>query len=678
MNSFRMDKIIDNYHGTKIADPFRWLEEPDCQDTIDFIDSQLLKTREYLDAYPARKEIKQRITELWNYEKYSTPQKKGELYYFLYNNGMKNQPLLYRSATLEIHPSMAELVIDPNTFSADGTKALSNYSISPDGRYMAYCISDSGSDWQDIKIMDLNTKQDLAETIKWCKFTPLPWLPDSSGFLYSRYPDPSTVAPEDTSRYNKVFEHKINTDQEQDQLIIADEHDRNKSFRPFITDDGQFLIVNVSIGSASGNMVYCRQWGEAEFTKLVTAPKTLSVFLGNTDQTLYFLTNALAPRRKIVAIDYNNPEPENWQDIVTEGLDVITQATMTKNYFVTATMHDAYHQIIIYNKLGHLIKRLELPTLGAITELNSKQDSNIFYFDFSSYLYPKTIFKCDIENPAIKVLWQPKVDFDFSSYQTCQVFYESKDGTKIPMFISHKKDLVKDGNNPTFLYAYGGFNAPRIPEFKIPDLVWMERGGVFAVANIRGGSEYGEEWHEAGMLEKKQNVFDDFISAAEYLIDEKYTNPQKLAIKGRSNGGLLTAACMLQRPDLYGAVISQVPVIDMLRYHKFTVGRFWIPEYGDAEANADHFRFMYPYSPLHNVKFGTVYPPVMIMTAKTDDRVVPAHSLKFAATLQTVNLGNNPILLRVEFGAGHGLGKPTHLLIDEQADVYAFIDKALN
>ena len=679
MKKFRMDNVIDNYHGTKIADPFRWLENPESQDTIDFIDSQLTQTREFLDNNSNRAEIKDRITELWNYEKFGAPFKKGDFYYFQYNDGMKNQPLLYRSKDLDIHPSKAELVIDPNEFSSDGTKALSLFTISPNGKYMSYCVSESGSDWVTIKIMDLATKELLPETIKWSKFTPLPWLPDSSGFMYSRYPDPATVAPEDSSRFNKVYLHKLNTEQPNDTLVIEDLNDKNKSFRPHISNDGEFLLMYVSKGSASGNMVYCKRLNEdGEIQPLINVDETNAYFLGNDDNILYFMTNINAPRYKIMAVDYNNPQPENWRDIVAEGLDVINNAIMVKGHFVTANLHDAYYQIIIYNKLGQLIKRLDLPTLGAITALSGKEDSNIFYFSFSSYLYPNTIFRVDVDNPVVKVQWKPKMNFDFDSYETYQVFYESKDGTKVPMFISHKKGIVKDGNNPTFLYSYGGFNVPRIPEFKVPDLVWMERGGIFAVANLRGGSEYGEEWHRAGMLEKKQNVFDDFIGAAEYLVAENYTSPKKLAIKGRSNGGLLTAACMLQRPDLYGAVISQVPVIDMLRYHKFTVGRFWIPEYGDAETKADHFRFMYPYSPLHNVRFGTVYPPVMIMTAKTDDRVVPAHSLKFAATMQTINLGNNPILLRVEFGAGHGAGKPTHLLINEQSDVYTFIDKMLN
>lgn len=679
MKKLRMDNVIENYHGTNIADPFRWLEDPQNQETINFIDNQLQETREFLDNNSNRVAIKERITELWNYEKFSAPYKKAGYYYFSYNDGMKNQPLLYRSKGLDIHPTNSELVLDPNSFSNDGTKALSLYSISPNGKYMAYCVSNSGSDWQTIKVMSLDTKELLSDTIEWSKFTPLPWLPDSSGFMYSRYPNPATVAPEDNSRFNKVYLHKLNTEQQADNLVIEDVKDKNKSFRPQISEDGQYLFMYVAKGSASGNMIYCRKLAEnTEIKPLIAVEKTISSFLGNDENILYFLTNINAPRFKVIAIDYNNPEQEYWRDIVAEGLDVIDNVIMIKDHFVTATLHDAYYQIIIYNKLGQLIKRLDLPTLGAITALSGKSDSNIFYFSFSSYLYPNTVFKVDVENPVVKVQWKPKMNFDFESYETYQVFYESKDGTKIPMFISHKKGLIKDSNNPTFLYSYGGFNVPRIPEFKVPDLVWMERGGIFAVANLRGGSEYGEQWHEAGMLEKKQNVFDDFISAAEYLIAEKYTSPKKLAIKGRSNGGLLTAACMLQRPDLYGAVISQVPVIDMLRYHKFTVGRFWIPEYGDAENNAEHFRFMYPYSPLHNVRFGTVYPPLMIMTAKTDDRVVPAHSLKFAATMQTVNLGNNPILLRVEFGAGHGLGKPTHLLINEQSDVYAFIDKILN
>ena len=676
MKIIKMDEIFDHYHGTTIADPFRWLEDSDSEATNQFITDQLGDTRRYLDTHENRAPIKARITELWNYEKFGVPKKQGDYFYYLYNDGMKNQPVLYRSQTLDDHPTAGQLVFDVNVLDRAGKKALTEFSISPDGQYMAYGISESGSDWQTIYIRDLMSGLNLKESITWCKFTMLPWLADSSGFMYNSYPDPATVPAEDTGCYSRVYLHRLHTESSEDQLLIEDQEDKKKTFRIQEVTDNDYLIVNVSKGSASGNEVWLKEInGNSCFTPLITVPQTLSMYLGNNDHIFYFLTNIDAPRRRVVAIDINQPAQDEWQTIIPEGMDVITQALMTKGHFVTADLHDAYHQLLIYSHSGQLMKRLELPTMGAISTLSGKADRDEFYFDFASYLYPNTVFRGDTRELKSTVLWRPHLDFDFEQYQTTQVFYESKDGTRIPMFISCRKDLVLNSDNPTFLYSYGGFNIARIPEFKAPDLVWMERGGIFAVANLRGGSEYGEEWHQAGMLENKQNVYDDFIAAAEYLIEQKYTRRERLAIKGRSNGGLLTAACMLQRPDLYGAVISQVPVIDMFRYHKFTVGRFWVPEYGDAESNAEHFAFMYKYSPLHNVRFGTVYPPIMIMTAKTDDRVVPMHSLKFAATLQTVNVGHNPILLRIEFGAGHGGGKPTSLLIDEQADVYTFLDK---
>ena len=675
MQKYRIDNVIDNYHGTLIADPFRYLENPNDPDTDKFINEQNALTRKHLDMSPEHEYYQKRIKELWNYEKFSTPKKIGEYFYFFYNDGLSNQPKFMRTSNLDI--TQAELVLDLNKVDESGQTALSSYSVSPDEKYLAYGLSVSGSDWQTIFIKDLETGQDLADQIKWCKFTTLPWLPDSSGFFYSRYPNPKTVSEEDNSRYNKVYLHEIKNPQSSDSIIVEDE-DPNKSFRLEISRDKKHLILNVSKGSSSANHIWHKKYdSDDSFEPLIETEKSISQFLGSIDDTLYFLTNDKAPRKRIISINLDEKSEDSWLTVVPEGMDVITGAVMTKEAFALAIMHNAYHQVMLYSHTGQFLKRIDLPTLGAITEMHADYDNNNIYFDFASYLYPNSVFMCEIEKGKAEVLWQPEIDFDFNSYETYQVFYPSKDGTEIPMFISHKKDLEKNGRNKVFLYSYGGFNLARIPEFKASDLAWLEKGNVFAVANLRGGSEFGEEWHQGGMLEKKQNVFDDFIGAAEFLIRENYTTNDRLAIKGRSNGGLLTAACMLQRPDLYGAVISQVPVIDMFRYHKFTVGRFWIPEYGNAEKNPDHFKFMYDYSPLHNIRFGTIYPPLMIVTAKTDDRVVPMHSFKFAASLQTVNLGDNPILLRVEFGAGHGSGKPTNLLINEEADIYTFIDNTL-
>lgn len=678
MKKLKMSDTIKNYHGTNIADPFIYLENPNDPDTEKFIQMQNSQTRTFLDSSKKLETYKKRIKELWDYEKFSAPQEYSDYFYYQYNDGLSNQPVFVRTSDLATPPEECEVIIDPNKIDNTGQTALACYSVSPDGAFLAYGLSVSGSDWQIIRVKDLITKKDLSDIIMWCKFTTLPWLPDSTGFFYSRYPNPETVSEEDSSRYNKVYLHKLNSAQEKD-IIIKEDLDPNKNFRPKISDDGKYILLNVSQGSSSSSYIYFKELdSDQDFKPLIDTKDTISEFLGNVGNIFYVLTNYDAPRKRIISIDIENLEQKNWETVVPEGVDVITHASMGSTTFALAFMHNAYHQLMLYSLSGQFIKRVELPTLGAINELNADKDRDSFYFDFASFLYPGSVFKCDATKGVASTLYSPNVDFNFDDYKTYQVFYTSKDGTEVPMFINHHKDLKLDGTNKAYLYSYGGFNIARIPEFKASDLVWLEKGNIFAVANLRGGSEFGEEWHKAGMLEKKQNVFDDFIAAAEYLIEEGYTNSNQLAIKGRSNGGLLTAACMLQRPDLYGAVISQVPVIDMFKYHKFTGGRFWIPEYGNAEENPDHFKFLYEYSPLHNIRLGTVYPPILITTGKTDDRVVPMHSFKFAASLQTINLGDNPILLRVDFGAGHGAGKPTNMLINEEADIYTFVDTMLS
>lgn len=677
----RKVQIIEDFHGTKVADPYRWLEDDRSLEVAEWAETQNEVTRAFLDRHPARSAYLERITELWNYPKYGVPHRLSGYYYFQENDGMQNQAVLYRALDLD---GEREVVLDPNGFSDDGTVALTNYSVSQDGGYLAYGTSESGSDWQVIRVLNLKTKELVPDTINWCKFTSLPWAPDGSGFFYSRYPQPGTVPPEDGSRYNKVYFHKLGSPQSEDQLIYERQDRKNWSFSVSITDDNRYLILRIGEGTDPRNRIYYRYLDSGtdfnsgtDFTPLLDNFDARYQLLGNTDDTFYFLTNKDAPRGRIIAIDLNNPHISAWEDLVPEQEEVVADARYVGGHFIVVGMKDAHHHIQIYSAEGDLVDRVGMPTVGTIIEINDKPKQQEFFFAFQSFLYPPTIFHYDLNRRQASIKWRPAINFDTPQYETKQVFYTSKDGTRIPMFLTHKKDLALDGNNPTLLYAYGGFNASRMPEFVVADLAFIERGGVFAMANLRGGSEYGEAWHQAGMLEKKQNVFDDFIAAGEWLIEHGYTCQQKLAIKGRSNGGLLTAACMVQRPGLYGAVISQVPVIDMLRYHKFTVGRFWIPEYGDAESNADHFAFMYAYSPLHNVRVGAVYPPIMIMTAKSDDRVVPAHALKFAATLQDVAVSDNPILLRVEDKAGHGAGKPTHKQIEEYVDLYTFIDKAL-
>lgn len=678
MTKIKKNKAIKNYHGTKIADPFSYLENSNDPDTKMFIEKQNLQTRNFLDQFKESKEYKERIKELWDYEKFSVPQKYSEYFYYQYNDGLRKQPILLRTDDLTKSPEKCQVIIDLNEIDSSGQTSLANYSVSPDGNYLVYGLSISGSDWLLIKVKDLKSQKDLSDEVMWCKFTSLPWLPDSTGFFYSRYPNPETDNEEDSSKNNKVYLHKLNTSQEED-ILIKEDANPDRNFRPWISDDGTYNILYVSEALTTGNYIYYKELeSKGDFIPLIEVKDSMTQFLGNVDNIFYFLTNYQAPKRRIISIDINNPKEENWKTIIEEGQDVITQVSMSKSNFAVIFMHNAHHNLCIYNLSGDLINKVELPSLGAINELKADKDKDSFYFDFASFLYPNSVFRFDAEEGLAKLIYSPHVDFDFENYKTYQVFYKSKDGTQVPMFITHDKDLKLDGNNKAYLYSYGGFNVPRIPEFKASDLAWLEKGNIFAVANLRGGSEYGEEWHKAGMLENKQNVFDDFIGAAEYLIEEGYTNNKKLAIKGRSNGGLLTAACMLQRPDLYGAVVSQVPVMDMFKYHKFTDGRFWVPEYGNAEENPDHFKFLYEYSPLHNIRFATVYPPILITTAKTDDRVVPMHSYKFAASMQEISFGDNPILLRVDFGAGHGEGKSTNLLIDEEADIYTFIDTMLN
>lgn len=677
MEKFKMSNTIRNYHGTDIADPFDYFEDPNNPETEKFIKNQNTSTRIFLDSFEEADDYKKRIEELWDYEKFSTPREYSGYFYFEYNDGLSNQPVLMRTNDLSKKPEDCEIIIDLNEIDPSGQTALNVYSVSPNGKYLVYGLSISGRDWLVIKLKDLETMADLGDEILWCKFTSLPWLPDSSGFLYSRYPRPETDREEDSSRYNKVYLHKLSTKQEDD-TIIKEDADSDKNFRPHISQDGKYMILNVSKGSERGNDIHYKELGgDKDFKPIIDVKGSLSGFLGNRDNIFYFLTNYKSPKKRVISIDINNPEEENWETIVGETEDVISQVAMGKDYFALVVMHNAYHKLLIYDLGGEFIEAVELPELGAINEVSGCEESNTFYFDFTSYLYANSIFQYRVGQEVIEKIYSPEIDFDFGQYKTYQVFYKSKDGTEVPMFINHHKDLELDGSNKTYLYSYGGFNVARLPEFKASDLSWLEKGNIFVVANLRGGSEFGEEWHEAGMLENKQNVFDDFIGAAEYLIEEKYTRPSKLAIKGRSNGGLLTAACMLQRPDLYGAVVSQVPVMDMFRYQKFTDGRFWIPEYGNAEENPEHFKVLYDYSPLHNIRFGTVYPPILITTAKTDDRVVPMHSYKFAASMQAINLGGNPILLRVDFGSGHGAGKSTDLLIKEEADIYTFVDRML-
>ena len=667
----RKGKTVDNYHGIPVGDPFRYMEDPSDQETTAWSKAQTKTSRSYLDSIPARSHIKDRLTQLWDYPKTRVPEKIAGKYFFQRNTGLENQAAVYMQETLNSRP---ERILDPNNFSSDGTIALSHISISKDGRYLAYARSESGSDWQEIRVLDIANQQELDDVIRWCKFTSIPWLPDGSGFFYTRFPEPGTIAPEEASNYSKVYFHRLGTDQAEDELIFERPDHKEMGFTPDITHDGKYLVLEIWIGSEPKNRIYYRELADdGPFTRLLDNHDALYSLIGHENGFFYFHTTNQATKGRIITIDLANPKQEHWKELVPESDAVIEQVIMVDKKLIVTYLQDGHNVIKIFGLDGTPLGSVDMPELGTVLEISGGPQDQELFFSFTSYLHPTSVYRYDFVTNQVTTFSQPDLDFDTSQYETKQVFCPSKDGTNIPVFITCKKGTELNGENPTVLYGYGGFGISVTPSFDVGSLVWLEAGGIYAVACLRGGNEYGETWHQAGMRANKQNVFDDFIEAAEWLIENRYTNTQKLAIMGRSNGGLLTAACMIQRPELYGAVISWVPVTDMLRYHRFTAGRYWIAEYGNADASLDEFRFLHAYSPLHNVRFGTVYPPILILTGESDDRVVPMHSKKFAATLQAASGGSNPVYLHVESKAGHGAGKPTGKLIDEAADIYGFL-----
>lgn len=663
--------VVDTYHGVKVADPYRYMEDPAHPETQEWSEAQTRLTRQYLESIPARAHIRQRLLQLWDYPKTRVPEKVAGSYFFQRNSGLEHQAKVYVQRELDTVP---EVILDPNTFSTDGTIALATKSFSHDGRLMAYTRSESGSDWQEIRVLDIEGRRELEDVVKWCKFTTIPWMPDGSGFFYTRFPEPGSVPPEDAVNFCKVFFHKIGTDQAEDQLIFQRPDHKEMGFAPQITENGRYLVLTVFIGTEPENRLYYRHvTDDGPFIRLLDENDAMYRLVGNTDNLFYIYTTYQAPSGQVIAIDLDNPGRDHWHQLIPETDAVIENVTIVNNHFVITYLRDGHNTIELFQLDGTSAGTIELPGLGTITEVSGKPEHQEMFLGFTSYLRPTTIYRYDFTTSQLTVFAEPSIDFATDNYETKQVFYESKDGTRIPMFITSRKDIQLNGSNPTLLYGYGGFGISMKPSFNIGNMIWLEAGGIYAVACLRGGNEYGETWHRAGMLENKQNVFDDFIAAGEWLVENDYTNTAKLAITGRSNGGLLTAACTTQRPDLFGAVVCGVPVIDMLRYHRFTAGRYWIGEYGNAEESLDHFRFLYAYSPLHNIRFGAVYPSILITTAESDDRVVPMHSKKFAAALQAAQGGDNPVYLHVESKAGHGAGKPTGKVIDEAADMYAFL-----
>jgi prolyl oligopeptidase len=667
--------ITDDYHGTHVPDPYRWLEDAADPQVQAWTKAHNQRTRDFLGQLPTLEKIKARLTELWNFPKYESIHKKGERYYFTKNDGLQNQAALYLQFGLHGKP---RLLLDPNDFSEDGTVALMSQSYSPNGSKLAYATAASGSDWQQIHLLDVDTETPYAEVLEHCKFASVAWAADGRGFYYNRLSETDNAWADVTDLLSQVWFHTLGTPQSADTLIYQNPADPGLRYWPYFTEDKNYLVLATSRGTDRRNGLYLRREGrESDFLRLVEEGEAKFEPAGNLGSIFYLLTDLDAPLGRVIAVDVKNPGREHWAEIIPQGMEALANVSLWGGHLVVVKNRDAYNLIEIYNLEGQYLREIPLPTMGTVELLEGGMDDPEMFLSFESFLYPCTLFRYDLETGEFAPFGASALDFNSAAYETEQVFYPSKDGTRIPMFLTHKKDMEKNGDNPTILYAYGGFTLSQTPFFNVWNLVWLEMGGVFALANIRGGNEYGEAWHQAGMLENKQNVFDDFIAGAEWLIAEGYTRTEKLAIEGRSNGGLLTSACIVQRPDLYGAVLCWVPVTDMLRYHKFTVGRFWTPEYGNAEENPAHFKFLYAYSPLHNIKEGIAYPPIIVTTGDTDDRVVPAHSKKFMAELLAKTAGEGPHLLRIDLKAGHKLGKPTYKLIEEHADVWAFVAYAL-
>ena len=663
---------VDILHGVEVPDPYRWLEEIDSAQTQAWIADQNRLTFDYLSQIPAREQISARISELWNYEKYGTPFKRGGRYFFTRNDGLQDQGVLYWIESLEDDP---KVLLDPNRLSEDGTVALTDYAVSDDGKLLAYGLSTAGSDWQEWRVREVDSGRDLDDHLEWVKFSGASWTPDSQGFYYSRYDEPQGGTEfKGANYYHKLYYHRIGASQAADELIYARPDQKEWGFGGHVTEDGSYLIIYVWIGTHRENGIFYQdlRTDNGPIVELLADFDAGYQIIGNDGPILYCLTDLDAPMSRVVAIDITQPDRANWREVIPESQDALQTASLVGERFVATYLHDAYSRVLVFDKAGRIVREVELPGIGTVQGFWGRQaDSETFYL-FSSFATPGVVYRYDVATGETSIFRRPEIRFEPDDYVTKQIFYPSKDGTRIPMFISHRKGLEIDGSTPTYLYGYGGFNIAQTPEFKVSALVWMEMGGIYAQANLRGGGEYGKPWHEAGMKRNKQNVFDDFVAAAEWLIKEGYTCTPKLAIGGRSNGGLLIGACLAQRPDLFGACLPVVGVMDMLRFHKFTIGWAWTSDFGSPE-DPEEFATLLAYSPYHNLKPGTSYPPTLIATGDHDDRVFPAHSFKFAAALQAAQAGPAPVLIRVEVDAGHGMGKPTSKLIEEMADQWAFV-----
>lgn len=660
---------VDDYHGTKVEDPYRWLEDENSPETQQWVNAQNEVTNDYLSTIPFRNAIRTRLEELWNYERMGVPFKEGPWVFFFKNSGLQNQSPLYVQQGFDGSP---RLFIDPNTLSTDGTTSIASYSISHDFKYFAYATSKGGSDWNDIYIMDIKNGTLLSDHIRWVKFSGIAWYKD--GFYYSSYDvTDSTKALSQKNEYHKVYYHKLGTPQKADKLIYENKEFPLRSYSAWVDDDEQFLFISESEGT-SGSALYFKDLNDKKgsFIKLAEGFDYDYEIVGVANGKIFLSTNDGAPRNRLVAIDPKSPKKENWITVIPENEHVLQSVSIFNNQLIALYLEHASHRLYQLNLNGELVKQIELPGLGTVGGLSGEMKGDVFFYSYSSFTVPSSVYRYNLTTGASDVFFKPSVKFNPDEYTTIQVFFPSIDGTKIPMFLTYKNDIILNGNNPVLLYGYGGFNISLTPGFRLTSIPFLENGGIYAVVNLRGGGEYGKEWHDAGTKQNKQNVFNDFIAAAEFLIANDYTNPEKIAIQGGSNGGLLVGACMTQRPDLFKVALPAVGVMDMLRFHKFTIGWAWTSDYGSAD-NADDFQYIYKYSPLHNIQKGTKYPATLVTTADHDDRVVPAHSYKFIATLQECQEGDNPVLIRIETNAGHGAGKPTSKSIDEAADILAFM-----
>ena len=663
---------VDDYHGTQVADPYRWLEDDNAAETKAWVEEQNKVTFDYLARIPQRQGLRDRLTRLWNFERYGLPYRKGTRYFISRNSGLQNQSVLYTLDSLDAEPRP---LLDPNTLSPDGTVALAGLRPSEDGNLLAYGLAVAGSDWNEWKVRDVRTGKDLGDHLRWVKFSGASWTRDNLGFYYSRYDEPKPgEALKGVNYYQKLYYHRVGTPQSEDPLIYERPDHKEWGFGGSVTEDGRYLVITVSQGTDPKNRVFYQELGAAggKVVELLNELDASYNFVGNDGPLFWFLTDLKSPRGRVIGIDLRNPDRGNWRELIPESADTLQGVTVVNHQFLGHYLKDARTQVRRFTLDGQPAGSIELPGIGTAGGFDGERTDTETFFSFTSFTLPPTIYRHDLVTGQSTPFRQPKVDFDPSRYETRQVFYTSKDGTRVPMFITHRKGLLLDGTNPTYLYGYGGFNISLTPSFSVSMLVWMERGGVYAMPNLRGGGEYGEEWHRAGTKLQKQNVFDDFVAAARWLIENKYTSPSKLAIAGGSNGGLLVGACMTQHPELFRAALPAVGVMDMLRFQKFTIGWAWTSDYGSSD-DPSEFRALYAYSPYHNLRPGVRYPSTLVTTADHDDRVVPAHSFKFAARLQECHHGHNPVLIRVETKAGHGAGKPTAKLIEEAADRWAFL-----